>query len=63
MIHAKSTFFPQKNTKTCQNQVFSIETPRELITSEAGITLLDENVKYMLSDGQIKCTVFVRRYN
>ena len=55
--------FPQKNTRTCQNEVFSIEKPRESITSEAGITLLDENVKYMNSFGKMKITVFVRRYN
>ena len=46
MIHVKSTFF-QKNTRTCQNEVFSIEKSRDLITSEAGITLLDENLKYI----------------
>ena len=63
MIHVKSTFFPQKNTRTCQNEVFSIEKPRECITSEAGITLLDENLKYMMSVGKMKITVFVRRYN
>ena len=62
MIHVKSTFF-EKNTRTCQNEVFSIEKPRECITSEAGITLKDENVKYMNSVGKIKITVFIRRYN
>lgn len=55
--------FSQKNTRTCQNEVFSIEKPREVITSEAGITLLDENLKYMMSVGKMKITVFVRRYN
>ena len=63
MIHTKSTCFLQRDTRTCRNQVLSIEKSRELINAEAGIMLLDDTINYLRSSGKIKYTVSVRRYN
>ena len=63
MIHTKSTYFLQRDTRTCRNQVLSIEKSRVLINAEAGIMLLDDTINYLRRSGKIKYTVSVRRYN
>ena len=61
MIHTKSTHFLQRDTRTCRNQVLSIEKSRALINAEAGIMLLDDTINYLRRSGKIEYTVSVRK--
>ena len=63
MIHTKSTYFLQKDTRTCRNEVLSIKKSCVLINAEAGIMLLDDTINNLRRSGKIKYTVSVRRYD